>query len=201
MLHNDELSDNRAGDSNVDVTVANPDFVLPDNRLVATKIDIDSKAEDDELLVEGELVESIVIIGRHQPDYVSGQVDVQEKMNIDLVTLSVLKVRWNMSVCVSSHNITKGGLPGLTAQSKGWKTILTKKKFGICFLKLQWLYINVKLERLRNGLSKTTNKSTYSDTDQVEINTLIGVSLLTSSFKLNQETMVCFLRMEQADLI
>lgn len=49
-------------------------------------------------------------------------------------------------------------------------------------------HTNIKLAVVRVGLSATTNKTNYKDTDPIEVHALIGLLLLSSVLKCNNET-------------
>lgn len=90
------------------------------------------------------------------------------------------------------HNLMMGGLPGLSRKSKllgvkpsildVWKLIFDEN-----MLYLIVNYTNIKMRSVRINVD---NKSSYRDTDVVEMNAFIGLLLLSSICKSNHEDML-----------
>lgn len=91
-----------------------------------------------------------------------------------------------------AHNILRGGLPGLTVKSRMlgqhpstvqvWKML-----FDNSMIDLMVTHTNAKLNSVRESVQ---NKSSYRDTDVVEMNAFIGLLLLSSIFKSNHEDLL-----------
>lgn len=189
MLRDVELS--ASEESDVDDSDADPDYVLSDDhRESDTNTDSDSDSDDESLLTEAEVRDTTAT---DLPEYVFGRLKKNEfGPAYPWCTNSPVT---NRRVRTPAHNIIRGRLPGLTAHARilgnspeiknVWDLI-----FDATILDSIVTNTNVKLFKTRNNLGETTNKSTYRDTDIIEINALIGLLLLSSIVKSNHETML-----------
>lgn len=99
----------------------------------------------------------------------------------------------NPRVRALKHNIVRGRLPGLTLEARQlgekptdtevWNLILDPAIINMIVVNT-----NVKLTAMRQNLGENTNKSNYRSTDNVEINALIGLLVLSSVLKSSNET-------------
>lgn len=95
------------------------------------------------------------------------------------------------AVRTPAHNVIRG-LPGLTAHARSlgnrpdiravWELL-----FDVNMVQMIVTYTNHKLSSVRERLGPNTEQSNYRNTDDVEINAYIGVLLLSSILKTNDE--------------
>lgn len=176
--------------SDVDDSDADPDYLLP-NYHSGSDADSESDPDDEGLLAETEVSDDIVV-DNNVPNFVFGRL---KKNEFGPAYPWHTNPATNQRVRTPAHNVIRDRLPGLKPHARMLGNKPDKK--SVWDLIIDEIIINsivtntnVKLAKVRNGLSATTNKSTYRDTDNVEINALIGLLLLSSITKSNEETML-----------
>lgn len=118
MLNDEELSEYEDSGEDVDDSDADPDYVLPQNHDVSDSDTTDLDDGDALLQNEGE----IVLVDTSLPEYVFGRL---KKDEFGPGYPWCTRCSTNTRVRTPAHNIIRGGLPGLTAESRRLgKTIL-----------------------------------------------------------------------------
>lgn len=182
MLEDAQLSDDSDIDDPVDDSDADPDYILSEEEEQDDFVDVDDEddnSNDEEEEPEGEL---LTIDNSNLPEYIFGRMRKNE---------SGLPYPWctkkpyrNPRVRTPAHNIFKGRLPGLTNYAKRLGTNPDKREvWDLIFYRFIISIIvqntNIKLASVRENITDKSNKSNYRETDDVEINALIGLLLLT----------------------
>lgn len=179
----DNISDSDI--SSIDDSDADPHFVLSEEDGGNSDFESDNELQQDDHM-EDEPTSGQDI---SEPEHYYGK----PKPNKNVPSIIWNSNEPNQRVRTPAHNIVRGGFPGLrgTARTIGpnpnkldvWKLIFDDQMINTIVINT-----NIKLSKIRTSLGPSTNKSMYKDTDILELNALVGLLLLSSILKSNDES-------------
>lgn len=178
-------------DSVVDDSDADPDFVMRESEEEETS----SSSSDEDAMLEGDVGESGIIINAVAPD-------------VPLPTYFLERMRkkeqgppnaWTSkhpprNVRTPARNILRGGLPGITGPARELgdgcnKTEVWQLFFDADIISKIVTNTNVKLASVRDKIPPGQSKANFRNTNSEEVNALIGLLLLSSILRSNDENM------------
>lgn len=185
----DAPDDDSISESEVDDSDNDPDFILP-GREGQGIVDESSEEEDDVLLEEDVLNEPVPIQANEAAREEIFFIERTKKTEL------IVPNAWTnkpppRNVRTPARNIIRG-LPGLRGRARTLGNQPSKKEvwqllFDDIIMDMILVNTNVKLEAVRAGLSVTTKKNNYRDTDLDELNALFGLLLASSVLSSNEE--------------
>lgn len=191
LLNNVDDDDELSGSSSeeVDDSDADPDYVLPNEEaLPRTRLtsysESDPGTDDEQMVLEEESEEETNIL----PDY---YVDRMKKTEFGPPNAWSSKAP-TPQVRVPERNIIRTGLPGIRGRARllgnnPTKADVWKLLFDDEIITQVVENTNVKLGNVREKLGEKTGKSNYRDTDHIEMTALIGLLMMSSVLRSNDE--------------
>lgn len=168
---------------------ADPNYVLPNEARSNSNEEDDSSESDEDLDRELDNHSDEYHQGR-LPPYVFGRLRKNEAGPPYYWTTK----EPSRNVRTPARNIIRGGLPGLTVHARTlgnepspldvWNSLFDRNVVDLIVN-----YTNQKLATVRGSLRPTTELSNYRDTNAMEMNAYIGLLLLSSITKSNNEKM------------
>lgn len=185
----DDPNDSDEEDSVVDDSDADPDYVMRESG------EEESSSSDDEEMLDDDMGETDVVVNAVAPDIPMPQFFLERMRKTEQGPPNA----WNSihpprNVRTPARNIIRGGLPGLAGPARNLKNESKKADvWGLFFdqdiISQIVTNTNIKLLTVREKIPPGKSKANYKNTNLEEINALIGLLLLSSVLKSNNENM------------
>lgn len=187
LLDDEDITRDSSSDDEVDDSDADPDFILSGGE--GSDRELSENYSDDEILLQEANEEDIDIAENNNlPGYFIERMKKTEQGPANAWQSEAPQHQ----VRTPARNIIRTGLPGIRGRARALGNNPSKKQVWNLFFDDDMiskivLNTNKKLSSVKSNLSTGTNKSNYRDTCTDEINALLGLLLLKSVLKSNDE--------------